>query len=100
MFVKFSKSTRKDKKMMAVFYDNDKKKLKTVHFGQKSPLYDDFTTHHDEKKRAAYVSRHSVNENFNDYMSAGSLAYYILWYDKNIDVAIHKYAKRFGLTLM
>ena len=80
---------------MAVFYDNDKNKIKTVHFGDNR--YQDFTQHHDENRRASYVSRHSPNEDWTDYMSAGALSYFILWYDKDIDVAIHKYLKRFNL---
>lgn len=95
MFVDIKESTRKGKKMMAVFYDDEKKKIKTTHFGAIG--YDDFTIHHNEKRRADYVSRHSVVEDFNDFMSAGSLSYYILWYDKNKLLAIHKYMKRFGL---
>ena len=75
MEVKFSKSTREGKKMMAVFY-KDGKKLKTVHFGAIG--YEDFTTHKDEERKARYIKRHQ-KKNWNDYMSAGSLARWILW---------------------
>ena len=98
MYVDIKQSSRKYKKLMAIFYDDSKKKIKTVHFGDNR--YEDFTQHHDEKRRAQYVSRHSSNEDWNDFMSAGALSYYILWYDKNKDVAIHEYAKRFNLKLL
>lgn len=98
MYVDIKESTRKDKKMMAVFYDDTRKKIRTTHFGAAG--YEDFTIHKDEKRRAEYISRHSAVEDWKDYMSAGSLAYYILWYDKNKLLAIHKYMKRFGLKEM
>jgi len=79
---------------MAIFYDNNKKKVKTVHFGAIG--YQDYTQHKDEFRKARYISRHS-NENWNDYMTAGSLARYVLWTYTDIDKAIHEYRKKFGL---
>ncbi len=43
MFVNIAKSTRQGKKMMTVFYDEPKKKVKTTHFGASG--YEDYTTH-------------------------------------------------------
>ena len=54
--------------------DTDRKK---VHFGAKNS--NTYLDHGDEKKRLAYVARHKVNENFNDPLSAGSLAKNLLW---------------------
>ena len=80
---------------MAVFYDKDKKKVKTTHFGDNR--YESFEEHKDESRKASYISRHSANEDWNDSMSAGSLSRYILWEYKNVDTAIKEYMKRFGL---
>jgi hypothetical protein len=76
-------SERPTKKYVATFCmckgetkccDTDRKK---VHFGAKNSST--FLDHGDEKKRLAYVARHKVNENFNDPLSAGSLAKNLLW---------------------
>jgi hypothetical protein len=95
MYVSITPSTRKDKKYMAVFYDNDKKKVKTVQFGAKG--YQDYTDHHDEMRKTYYLNRHRKNENWDDYMTAGSLSRYILWENKSFDTAVKEYMKKFGL---
>ena len=94
--VKFSKSDRDGKKMKAVFYDNDGKKIKTTHFGQKNAS--DFTIHKDEDRKKRYLARHTRNnEDWNDYMSAGSLSRYILWNQPTLSASIASYKKRFNL---
>ena len=95
MQVKFVKSDRDGKKMKAVFYD-DNKKVKTTHFGlDTSSTYID---HKDEDKKKAYIARHSKNnENWNDYMSGGSLSRYILWNKTTLQASIKDYKKKFNL---
>lgn len=95
MYVSITASSRKHKKYVAVFYDKDKKKVKTTHFGDSR--YDDYTQHHNEMRKASYLNRHKSNEDWNDYTRSGSLSRYILWEHKNIDTAIKEYMKRFGL---
>lgn len=80
---------------MAVFYDRDKNKIKTTHFGDMR--YQDYTDHHDEMRKVSYLNRHRKNEDWNDSTRAGTLSRYILWEHKNIDTAIKEYKKRFGL---
>ena len=70
--VKIKKSTKKDKKLMAIF-DN----LKTIHFGAKG--YTDFTTNKDLKRKSNYLKRHKSNENWNKCDTAGSLSKHLLW---------------------
>ena len=94
MRVVIKKSTNKDKKMMAIFYDEERK-IKTSHFGASG--YTDYTLSKDEKKKQAYLDRHRTNENWNDYMSAGSLSRYILWNKKTISASIADYKKKFNL---
>ena len=46
VFVKITKSSQDGKKYTAVFYDDNKKKIKTTHFGATG--YEDYTTHKDK----------------------------------------------------
>ena len=73
-------STAKGKKYMAIFCmckDAPKCKGKRVHFGAAgSQTYLD---HHDKDKRANYLKRHKVNENWNNPTSPGALSRWLLW---------------------
>ena len=95
MYVSIKPSTSAGKKMMAVFYDTAKKKVKTTHFGASG--YEDYTTHGDLQRKQNYLSRHS-NENWNDYMTAGSLSRWILWGKPSLSASIEDYIRRFKLT--
>ena len=94
MKVKFAKSYRDEKKMVAVFHEGGKK-VKTVHFGQKNAS--DFTIHRDVERKQRYLGRHKENEDWGDYMSAGSLSRYILWNKETLSASIADYKKRFKL---
>lgn len=91
--VNFFVSTRKDKKMMAIFYE-DGKRLKTVHFGQKGAS--DFTEHKDNDRMQRYLIRHQKRENWIDPFSAGTLSRFILWGTPDLETNIKIYKKRFG----
>lgn len=93
MRVIIKKSTRKEKKMMAVFYDGDKK-VKTTHFGATG--YDDFTIKKNIEQKKQYLARHK-GENWNDYTSAGSLSRYILWNLPTKKASISFYKNKFNL---
>lgn len=95
MYVQLDKSDREGKKYKAVFYDNNRKKIMTTHFGAKG--YQDYTQHQDDERKQLYINRHEKNENFNDYMSAGSLARWLLWNKKSISASYNDYIKRFNL---
>lgn len=93
-------STRKDKKYMAEFClcktkesCCDKKTI--VHFGSKG--MSDFTIHKDEKRKQMYLARHQKNENWEDFMTAGSLSRYILWNKPSLNESIKDYKLRFNL---
>jgi hypothetical protein len=97
MKVVIKKSTNKDKKYMAIFYDDNDKKIKTTHFGSAGSS-DFIKSGGDEKKKKAYLDRHRVNENWNDYKSAGSLSRWILWNKKTLSASIADYKNRFNLN--
>ena len=95
MKVDIKKSTNPEKKLMAIFYDGDKK-LKTTHFG--SAGMSDYTKHNDDERKKRYISRHSNGrENWNDYKSAGSLSRYVLWNKPTLTASINDYKTKFKL---
>ena len=98
MYVNITKSTRQGKKMVAIFYDEAKKKVKTTHFGAVG--YEDYTTHGDLQRKMNYIARHKERENWNDYMSSGCLSKYILWNKPTIKGSIEDYINHFKLKLI
>ena len=95
MYVSIGKSTRQGKKMMAVFYDHSKKKIKTTHFGQETAS--DYTIHGDIARKMNYLARHKEREDWNDYMTAGALSRWILWEKPSLTESIKYYMRRFDL---
>ena len=97
VFVQLKKSEIDGKKYTAVFYDDDRKKIKTTHFGQAGA--NDFTSHGEdaEERKKLYLERHKNSENWADYKSAGSLAKYILWNKPSVSASFNSYLKTFGL---
>ena len=85
--VRIERSTNKNKKYVAFFSTDEK--LKKVHFG--SAGSSTYVDHKDDKKKAAYLSRHKVNENWNDPTSAGALSRYILWNKKTLAASTDDY---------
>jgi len=95
VFVEIKPSTTKAKKLMAIFYDEKNKKIKTTHFGQKGAS--DFTINKDKERKDKYLKRHEKRENWNDYMTAGSLSRWILWNKPTLKASISDYKQRFKL---
>ncbi len=93
--VTIKKSTNPKKKYMAIFYDENKKKIKTTHFGASGMT--DFVKSKDEERKKRYLNRHKKNENWNNYMSAGSLSRYILWNLPTLRASISDYKNKFKL---
>ena len=93
--VQLKKATTQGKKYTAVFYDEERKKIKTTSFGATG--YEDYTTHGDEERKRLYIERHKTRENFADYKSAGSLSRYILWNKPSVSASFNAYLKTFGL---
>jgi hypothetical protein len=94
--VQLKKATTQGKKYTAVFYDNDRKKIKSTSFGAVG--YDDFTKHKDEERKEAYLARHKKNEDWNNYMTAGSLSMHLLWSKPTLSASYNAYLKKFNLT--
>lgn len=94
MKVVIKKSTRPEKKLMAIF-SSDSNRDKTVHFGANG--MSDFTIHKDKNRKKLYLARHSVNENWNDPMTAGALSRWILWNKESFKDSVVDFKKRFKL---
>ncbi len=92
--VKISKSTKPEKKLMAVF-QLDNGRSRTTHFG--SAGMDDYTKTKNKEQRERYLNRHRKRENWNAPMSAGALSRWILWNKETRGASITAYKKRFKL---
>ena len=100
MKVEIKSSPMKDKRLVAIFFDDNNKKIKTTHFGLKNPKIGAFPDHNNEKLKTNYLKRHNpkvTNENWNDMFSAGALSRWILWNKKTIKESIEDFKRRFKL---
>ena len=85
---------------MATF-ERDNGRRVTTHFGASG--YKDFTIYSKQdpklakQKKESYLSRHRVNEDWNDVMSAGALSRWILWNKPTIEASVKDFKKKFGL---
>ena len=93
-----SKSKNSNKKYDVSQLNSSMKK--TTSFGAKG--YSDFTipTVNNEKKKANYIKRHSVNENWNDLSKAGTWARYILWNKPTINESIKNMEQKFHVKIL
>ena len=94
-------SARRDKKLAAVFERAGRRW--TVHFGAAG--YGDFTLHWRldprlaRQRRAQYIRRHSVREDWRDPTSAGALSRYVLWERPTVAEGIAAFRKKFRRCL-
>ncbi len=99
--VEISRSSKPEKKLMAIFYDDEGKKMKTTHFGQRGAS--DYTKHGDKERMERYLERHgggfetSTKEDWKDPTTAGSLSRWILWNKPGLKSSFDDYKSRFGL---
>ena len=82
------KSHRPDKKYDA-FIDG----RKIVSFGAKG--YEDFTTHKNEERKERYLKRHRKNEDWDDPLSAGFYARWLLWNKETLQDSLKDMNDRF-----
>jgi hypothetical protein len=88
------KSWRPTKKFTALFEIDGKDH--NVHFG--SATSQTYSEGADEKKKDAYIKRHSaLNEDWDNPITPGSLSKHILWSEPDINDALKAYMKKFNL---
>ena len=89
-------SNQETKRYKAVFTNDDGKKILTKHFGYKGGST--YIDHKDDVKKDAWVARHSVRGNFEDYKSASALARWILWNKTSFNESVRSYKNKFNLS--
>lgn len=94
-YVEIKPATQKNKKLQAIFYNSNKKKIETIAFGAKG--MSDFTLHKDQKRKERYLDRHRAREDWTKPNNAGSLSRWILWNKPTLSASINDYLKRFNL---
>lgn len=98
IYVRLLKLPKNNKKKYVAYFRFEKTpgkhKIKTIYFGQNP--YEDYTIHKDDKRKQKYLSRHK-NEDWNNPVSAGTLARYILWNKKTLTASINDYKKKFRI---
>ena len=93
-------SNRREKKVMAIFYTDDKK-IKIIHFG--SPDYKDYTSFSEserDERKERYLKRHEKRELKlweEEPMSPASLSRWILWNKPSFRESVKDFKKRFNL---
>ena len=101
IYILLDKSKRKNKKFVMNFIviRNGKQIVfYKTHFGDNR--YEDYSIHKDDKRKERYLKRHTRNEKWDDFVSAGSLSRFILWNKKTIKDSLKDYAKRFDLIIL
>ena len=71
-YIQIVKSHLADKRSRAVFYDENREKIKSTNFGLRGGST--FIDHKDVNKKNAWIARHVVKGKFKDFTSASSLS--------------------------
>jgi hypothetical protein len=93
--VVIKKSSKPEKKLMAIFSKKDSSRTKTIYFGQSGAP--DYSITKDKAQKERYISRHRRRENWNVPDTAGSLSRWILWNMESKAASINDYKRRFNL---
>ena len=94
-YLEIKPATQKGKKLQAIFYDSNKKKIQTIPFG--SAGMSDYTIHKDPKRKERYLDRHREREDWTVPNNAGSLSRWLLWNKTTLSASINDFMKRFKL---
>jgi len=99
MKVELYKSDRPGKKYKIVLVYDDGK-TKTIHIGQAGA--EDFTTHKDEKRKQAYITRHKKREDWtkSGITTAGFWAKYLLWNKPSLSASIKYIEDKFAVNII
>ena len=93
--VVIKKSEQPKKRYMAIF-TRENGRTKTINFGSKGA--NTFVDGAGDKVKSAWEARHKVREDWNNPITAGSLAKHILWGDSdNISKNVVAFKKKFNL---
>jgi len=88
-------SANTDKKYDVFIANGDK--LKAISFGAKG--YEDYTIHHDKKRKLKYMMRHR-NEDWGDPYTAGFWSKHLLWNKSTIKKSADDITTNYGIGIM
>tara|TARA_Y100000361_G_C11112154_1_gene318211 strand:+ start:123 stop:431 length:309 start_codon:yes stop_codon:yes gene_type:complete len=95
-YIQILNSPKIDKRYVARFYDESRNMVKQTHFGSKTGL--NYTLHKDKEVKENWIARHrALNEDWNNYTSAGALSKHLLWNRTSLAASFRDYLKRFKL---
>ena len=99
MKIELYKSDRAGKKYKIVLVYGDGK-TKTIHIGQAGA--DDFTTHKDEKRKQAYITRHKKRENWtkSGIDTAGFWSRWLTWNKPSLSASIKYIEEKFNVNII
>ena len=90
------------------FENPEDKRTKTVKFGaikKNGEPYNDYTIYYKkdgkekaDEMKAAYIARHTVNENWNNPYLPSTVSRYILWNKETVKQSLVDYIRRFRLA--
>lgn len=67
----------------------------SIHFGDFH--YEDYTQHHDDKRKANYIARHQAREDWTNPLTAGFWSRWLLWNKRTLLESLEDIHRRFGL---
>ncbi len=88
-------SAKSDKKYDVSVVDG--KTMKTISFGAKG--YEDYTIHHDAKRKQSYMQRHR-NEDWGNPFTAGFWAKHLLWNKKTVKESADDIITNYGIGII
>lgn len=94
--IEIKPSTRKNKKLQAIFDIDGKKEV--IHFGLKGS--NTYLDHKNNEKKENYIARHEKREKTfwkNEPLTPASLSRFILWNKPTLKESIQDYKKRFNI---
>ena len=94
-YIQLLKSKLENKRYTAIFFNKERKKIKTVHFGLKGGQT--FIDHKDDDIKQAWIARHSVTGDWTKPDNPSSLAYHLLWTKPTISASYYDFLKKFNL---
>ena len=92
MIILLSKSDNPEKKYRVLIGNN------TIYFGDSS--YEDYTQTNDLHRKELYLTRHASREDWDDILTAGFWARWLLWNKKSISKSIKDIKKRFNIKII
>jgi len=95
MIALITSSAKSDKKYDVFVVDGNT--MKTISFGAKG--YEDYTIHHDSKRKQSYMRRHR-NEDWGNPFTAGFWAKHLLWNKKTLKESADDIITNYGIGII